>query len=39
MPEQKPLPEITTACCGFVIAPDVRYCPKCGWEARVKETR
>ena len=36
-----------TECCNVLIQPDQRYCPKCGWEARVplpappnvKETR
>ncbi len=26
---------MTTECCGVSIAADERFCPKCGWEARV----
>ena len=25
---------MTTECCGVEIAPEHRFCPKCGWEAR-----
>jgi predicted nucleic acid-binding Zn ribbon protein len=24
-----------TECCGVPIAPDQRFCPRCGWECRV----
>jgi hypothetical protein len=29
--------ELRTECCGAPIRPDQRFCPKCGWEARVEE--
>ena len=28
-----------TECCGVAIADDHRFCPKCGYEARVEEIR
>ena len=28
---------MTTECCDVRIGKDERFCPKCGWEARVKE--
>lgn len=30
-------PHLQTECCDAPIAGDARYCPKCGWEARVRE--
>jgi hypothetical protein len=27
---------MTTECCGVPIRSETRYCPKCGYEARVK---
>jgi len=31
-----PPAELQTECCDVSIATDSRFCPKCGWEARVK---
>jgi hypothetical protein len=28
--------ELQTECCDVSIDADSRFCPKCGWEARVK---
>lgn len=30
---------MVTACCGVPIAVDQRFCPKCGYEARVRDLR
>ena len=28
---------IVTECCNMAIGPDCRFCPKCGYEARITE--
>jgi len=29
---------LTTECCGVVLEVESRFCPKCGWECRIRRT-
>jgi hypothetical protein len=35
-PSSQATPPATTECCDAAIGGDCRFCPKCGWEARIK---